>query len=295
MIIDFHTHTFPGKIVKKALGVLQDHSHTETFSDGTDDGLVRSMRKCGIDRSVLLTVATSAGAVRHINDSSLRKRERRAEQGLIAFGAMHPDFEDCRGELARLKKEGFRGIKMHPVYQDVDINDIRMIRIYDCCAELGLMVVLHAGLDVGYLEQNRGAPDMTLSALRELRCISSEDNGFRMVLAHMGGWRQWDSVVRLAPQLLEAGPVMLDTAFSASPLPALSDGYWKEEDLPMLDQDGFMRIIRTYGAERILFGTDIPWSDPAKELRFIRALPLSEEEKDMILGGNAAKVLGLFG
>ena len=42
MIIDFHTHVFPDKIVHKALGVLSDNSGgLEPQYDGTGDGLIQ--------------------------------------------------------------------------------------------------------------------------------------------------------------------------------------------------------------------------------------------------------------
>lgn len=53
----------------------------------------------------------------------------------------------------------------------------------------------------------------------------------------------------------------------------------------------FVNLVRTFGAERVLFGTDSPWADPQTELRHIRALPLSDEEKAAILGGNAKRLL----
>ena len=52
-----------------------------------------------------------------------------------------------------------------------------------------------------------------------------------------------------------------------------------------------MNLVRTFGAKRILFGTDSPWADPQAELQHIRALPLSEEERAAILGGNAQRLL----
>ena len=52
-----------------------------------------------------------------------------------------------------------------------------------------------------------------------------------------------------------------------------------------------LRIIRTHGADRILFGSDCPWSDPTSEIRMIEDLPLSSEEKELIFWKNAARLL----
>ena len=290
MIIDFHTHTFPDKIAGRALTKLSHNSHSKPFTDGTDTGLVRSMKESGIDLSVILPVATDPAQVMGINDSAARRAEERLAEGLVSFGAMHPDYEDWHGELDRIRANGMKGIKIHPVYQETDLDDIRLLHIYDRCAELGLSVVIHAGFDIGFLGVDRCSPERSLHALRELR-TGQRDNGFRFILAHMGGWRQWDQVLRLAPELTAAGPVMLDTAFSDRAFVPLPDGYWKEGETAMLDADGFMRIIEAYGAGRILFATDSPWSSQADSAEFVRNLPLSAEELGLIMHGNAEGIL----
>lgn len=102
-----------------------------------------------------------------------------------------------------------------------------------------------------------------------------------LVLAHMGGWRCWDEV----PELLADTTALLDTSFSLCPSDTANDEHqW-------LSDEAFVRLIRTFSAERILFGTDSPWTDPQTELRHIRALPLSDKEKAAILGGNAKRLL----
>ena len=290
MIIDFHTHTFPDKIAGRALTKLSHNSHSKPFTDGTDTGLVRSMKESGIDLSVILPVATDPAQVMGINDSAARREEERLAEGLISFGAMHPDYEDWHGELARIRENGMKGIKIHPVYQETDLDDIRLLRIYDRCAELGLSVVIHAGFDIGFPGVDRCSPERSLHALHELR-TGDRENGFRFILAHMGGWRQWDQVLRLAPELTAAGPVMLDTAFSDRAFVPLPDGYWKEGETAMLDTDGFMRLIEAFGAGRILFATDSPWSSQAESVEFVKNLPLSGEELGLILHGNAEEVL----
>ena len=57
MIIDFHTHTFPDKIAARAIAQLEQASHSRAFTNGTVEGLKASMRKAGIDASVVMPVA----------------------------------------------------------------------------------------------------------------------------------------------------------------------------------------------------------------------------------------------
>ena len=61
----------------------------------------------------------------------------------------------------------------------------------------------------------------------------------------------------------------------------------------MMDEEQFMGMIRAFGPERILFATDSPWSDQKESVRALEALPLAPGEKELILSGNAMKLLGL--
>ena len=49
------------------------------------------------------------------------------------------------------------------------------------------------------------------------------------------------------------------------------------------------KIINTFGTEKILFGSDWPWMEQKKSIDYIRSLPISDEQKSDILGGNALK------
>lgn len=282
MIIDMHTHSFPDKIAAGTIRKLSRHSHTVPFTDGTESGLQETNKTAGIDLAVVLPVATAPQQVEKINRFAAEKNRSCRESGILSFAAMHPDCPDWRDELQRCAQSGFAGIKIHPVYQETDLDDPRYLRICDLAAELGLAVVTHAGLDVGYPGVVRCSPQMIRHVMREV-------DGLTLIAAHMGGWRNWEEV----PELLADTGVYLDTAFATGAMHPLDDGHYRPEDLPMLTAEQFMELFRAFGAHRILFGTDRPWSDPAESLAFIRQLPLPEEDKAAILGGNAGRLLGL--
>ncbi len=277
MIIDFHTHTFPDKVAAVAIPKMQQASHSKAFTDGTLGGLKASMAKAGIDGSVLLPVATNPLKVSSINDLSITKN---GKDGLIWFGCIHPDMEDWKEELARIADAGLKGIKIHPQYQGVDIDDIRYLRILSRAAELGLLVLTHAGDDIGFPGEVRISPEMVLSALKQVGDLP-------LILAHMGGWKNWERV-----EMLGETSVYLDTAFSLGTITPI-DGHYAPEELQMLSEERFCNLIRTFGSERILFGSDSPWTDQGESLSAIRHLPLTDAEKENILGQNAAKLLKL--
>lgn len=281
MTIDFHTHTFPPKIAASTLEKLSAASHTLPFTNGAPEGLRASMAEAGVDFSVVLPVATAHRQVEHINDSSAAISEKSGETGLISFGCMHPDYEGWHDELARIKSLGLKGIKLHPVYQGVDFNDPRTLRILDRAGELGLIVTTHAGLDVGFPGVVRCSPEMVRSAVEQVGPV-------KLVLAHMGGWRCWDEVLELLPDL----PVYIDTSFSTGKMTP-ADGHYSEDELELLDSKRFMALVRAFGADRVLFGSDSPWSSQRDSIEWLKAQPLTPSELDSILGGNGKRLLNM--
>ena len=280
MIIDMHTHTFPDHMAAKVIDKLSRLSRSVAFTDGTLDGLRRSMDDAQIDLSIVLPVATNDHQVEHINDSSARITE--AHSNVISFGCMHPDYLNYVDELSRVKRLGLKGIKIHPIYQETDIDDIKFLRILDRAAELGLIVVTHAGLDIGFPGVVHCSPTMIRHALNEI-------GNFKLIAAHMGGWRNWDEVL----STLADTNVMIDTSFSTGMIEPRPDCRWDQDELKMLDADRFMEFVKAFGAERIVFGTDSPWSAQKKSIEFINQLPLTDDDRSKILGLNASKLLGI--
>ena len=282
-IVDFHTHTFPEKIAAMALRKLQSASHLALFSDGTAAGLRQSMARAGVRYSVVLPVATSPRQVASINASALRANADAPQTGVFSLGAMHPDDENWEAELERLAEGGVRGVKLHPPYQQVDFCDPRYVRILKKMGKLGLFAVVHAGLDVGLPDARQATPDL-------LRRAADAAPDTLLVLAHMGGWRRWEE----AERLLKDTQVCLDTSFSLGRITPSGDGdYRTAEDRDMLSEKRFVGMVRSFGAQRILFGTDSPWTDQAAEVRKILALPLTTDEQKAILGQNALRLLRL--
>ena len=283
-IIDIHTHTFPEKIASRAIDSLKAKSHTEAFTDGTINMLASSMEEASISCSVVQPVATNPKQVVHVNDASMKINERFSETGIMSFGCMHPDFEDWHDELARVRDAGMKGIKIHPVYQGVSVDDDRYVRILRRCGELGLIVMFHAGFDIGFPGNPYALPERISRALDMAGSV-------RVILAHMGGWKSWREGVEL---LAGRKDVWIDTAFSLGEFTALDDGYYSgREECMMLAPDEFMRIVRAFGTDRVLFGSDSPWASQAETVKSVDALPLSEEEKRAIFWENTAELLGL--
>ena len=68
MIVDFHTHCFPDPLAPGAIKTLQDAARIKAVRDGTARGLKQYMTACGIQKSVVLPVATKPSQIRGINE-----------------------------------------------------------------------------------------------------------------------------------------------------------------------------------------------------------------------------------
>ena len=282
MIVDIHAHTFPPAIAAPTVDKLMHLSHTQAFTDGTVKQLRQSMARSGIDYALVLPVATNIRQMTKINQVSAQLHSRWRETGILSFGCMHPDFPDWKAELAHIKELGMPGVKLHPVYQGVNFDDPRFLRILDRAAELGLMVLCHGGGDVGFPDRSHCTPDMVLHAVKEV-------GDFPLIMAHMGGWHCWDQV----EELLTHTKVCIDTAYCLGQIHPLDDGFYRPEDLPMMSTEQFVRMVRGFGADRVFWGTDTPWRDQQESLDLLRAQPLTDGEKAALLGGNAQKLLRL--
>lgn len=281
MIIDFHTHTFPGKISSKVVRKLGMAAHIRAYTDGSMEGLTASMALAGADYSVNLPVMTSPEQVEKINSSMIQNRESLLSQGIIAFGGMHPDYPDYKKEIRRLRENHIAGIKIHPAYQNINLDDIRMLRIIDCASEEGLITLTHAGMDIGIYDRN-------YCSVAHILKVIDEVHPEKFVLAHMGNWDCWQEV----EQDLAGAPVWLDTAFSIGPIaknPATDETPYEEMNLT--DED-FIRLCRKHGTDHILFATDSPWQDQADYISRIKSMSFTDTEKEHIFSENAVALLG---
>lgn len=261
-MIDFHTHIFPEKIAAKTVAYLEELGGINRNTNGMNDGILASMKEAGIDMSVLLPVVTKPAQFQSIN----RFASQFMEAPLLSFGGIHPDTKDYKGELKMLKEMGFMGIKFHPDYQTgVFIDDIRYKRIISYATELDMIIVTHAGFDPAFPNKTHGNPQNILNMYEDVKPE-------RMVLAHMGGYQRWDDVEKYLTGL----PVWFDTG-------VVFEGLMSDEQ--------FVRIAKSHGTDRILFGTDSPWASQKGYVEHIKSLPFTEEEKENIFHNNAERLL----
>ena len=271
MVIDFHTHSFPDELADRVVGRLAQSGGIPNYLDGRVDSIKASMKKAGIDYSVLLPIATKPEQHTTINKIAIKTNQSAKETGLISFGTIHPDTADYKTIINNLAKAGIPGIKLHPVFQRTNIDDPQYLRIIECANDNDLIVTIHCGMDISF-------PNCDEASVERLSNMIKEVPPHKLVLAHMGGWSMYDEV---CSRLIGTPHVWLDTAFVLKSTP----------DNNFLSKEKFVQMVRAHGADHILFGTDSPWSDQSESLKLLRTSGLSADELTAIEGGNAAALL----
>ena len=262
-IIDFHTHIWPDSIAPGAVAALKERAKVPPHSDGTAEGLRKSMHDSGVSMSVILPVITKASQFDSITRFANGLNEK--YEDLISFGAVFPGDPDYKEHLKLLKDYGFRGIKLHPDYHGIPLDAKETLDIIYEASALDMIISVHAGIDIGL-------PDDPCSTTGMAVRVLDETAPKKLVLAHTGGWKLWDEV----EECLVGRDVYLDLSFT--------DGYIEDEQ--------WRRIIKKHGADRCLFGTDSPWSGQKDTVEALYRLGLSDEEYDAVFAGTAGWLLG---
>lgn len=299
--IDVHVHTYRTREMGRQ--AMMGRGHTDY--GGTVEELLEIMRSAGIRRAVQVNMTPVADmrdaalqrlpaglaeeereeALARINQELKGRLIRRNEwtcqvsrehPELVAFIGLDPTVmtsEEMLAELERCLSLGARGIKLHPAAQRFFPTDRRLFPVYERAQELGLPITFHSGpFTLGPNEGDYAHP-------RNFAGLLTAFPRLRVVLAHLGfgAYRDAEALARQFPGL------WFDCC-------GLING---TEPRPPLDDEEAAALIRSVGVERVMFGSDYPWFDPARDTERIARLPLTEAEKRAVLHDNAARLLGL--
>lgn len=259
-IFDVHVHIFPDRIAEKAVSAIGNfYENFNMEGDGRLETAIRMMDEAGIAQCCAHSVATTAHQVHSIN-AFVMDAWRRYPDRIVPFAAMHPALENAADEAEAIAAQGFRGVKLHPEIQGFNIDDPAVM---DMLApfEGKLPVLTHCG---DYRCDN--------SSPARLKRVLRAFPRLRLVCAHLGGWTVW----REAWRELAGEDIYVDTSSA----------------LFALEPREAVEIIRAYGADRALYGTDFPMWSPKGELERFNRLPLTDAEREMILWTNHFRMLG---
>ena len=264
MIIDCHAHCFPDHLAEKGLAPMKALTGIEPCTDGTASGLSAKEKADGVDFAVVCNIATNPNQLVKVNNFAIDIND--FSDTLIALGSAHPDSPILEKELERLVDHDIHGIKIHPEYIPYYVDSPEWDKVFSLCEEMGIFVISHTGYD--YV-----SPDRTATTPDRVAKVLDRHPNLTFIGAHMGGNRFYPQVLEY---LCGRPNLYLDTAI-----------------MSRLDRNDLYvsRIIEAHGVDRILFGTDAPWSEPKTEVAYIKSLGLSERENEMIFHENAEKLL----
>lgn len=309
LLIDTHVHLYRSPVAaartKEEYVIWEYGDGGRPFysrSLGSPEELVRSMSGSGVSRAVILNLFIAEWEIRHFElglppdiPSAERKRKvatfkaqlfdalrdfnlwgcqaAKENPALIPFVSVDLNAASPAACVALLRElvedHGARGLKLHSAIHRHGMDDERLWPIFELCREYGLPVLGHAGLDcdhAGYAEPQAFA--RVLEDFPELH----------LIVAHMGGggWRQTAALAERFPNVW----------FDCAEIIEWSDASLAPSEIELAS------LIREVGAHRVLMGSDYPWYDLDRTISRVRELPLlSREEKELILGRNAMKLL----
>jgi uncharacterized protein len=259
-IIDFHTHAFPDALAAKAIAALEKKGNVRAFLDGRIQSLLASMDSSGIGKSVVCSIATKPSQFEPIIEWSRAIRSER----IIPMPSVHPADPEFAEKIRIIKSEGFKGIKLHPFYQEFDVCEDRILRMFEAICRENLVVVIHTGYDIG-------SPGVKGADPARIVSVSKRFPDLKLVTTHLGSMNQWQEV----ESLLAGRKIYMEISFS----------------LELLGPRRAKEILLKHPKDYILFGTDSPWVDQSLALSGFMELHLRDDMNKAILHDNAQRLL----
>lgn len=279
MIVDFHTHIFSPEIkdsrsyysqLDSCFGLLYTNTKAKI---ATAEELIDNMDREGIAVSVVLNVGWASQELCEKTNDYIIDAVSRYPDRLVGFCSIQPlAGEAALNEVKRCIRGGIKGIgELRCDTQGFDLADESVMSpILQLAIEHGLVILTHASEPVGHSYTGKGTitPDVLYRFIRNFPDVN-------LVCAHWGGGLPFYA---LMPEVAKA----------------LTNVYFDSAASPFLYRDDiFTHLVEIVGAEKILFGSDYPLISQSRIVSSIRALNLSDETKNMMLGGNASRILAI--
>jgi len=279
MIIDFHTHVLPPQVKqKRGQYIDRDPCFALLYAKkeakiATAEELIDSMDRAGIDVSVIVNLGWMTHELCAETNDYILESIARYPKRLVGFCTVQPQSLDAAiAEIERCAQNGAKGIgELRPDIQLLDLEDEAIISpLMETIKKHRLILLTHASEPAGHDYPGKGiiTPDVLYPFITHYPDVT-------IVCAHWGGGLPFYA---LMPEVKKAlHNVYFDTAAS-----------------PFLYQPRIYSLAsELVGADKVLFGSDFPLLPPTRLLQEIKSVALTEEEKDLILSGNAKRLLKL--
>ncbi|MDW7708893.1 MAG: amidohydrolase family protein [Deferrisomatales bacterium] len=271
MIIDFHVHLAAREHLVPASASFCDSfwgARGDWDTLLTPEGFDAYLEQEGVDWAVGLPEISPL--VTGVTTNEYVWERFRGSRRLVLFANLNPWLTPrLDREIERLAGLGFRGVKLYPTYQHFYPNEPRLYPLYGACQALGLPVMAHTGSSIFPGAKLKYGDPLHLDD------VAADFPDLSLLLVH-GGRGFWYERAEFLAQLHP------NVYLEVSGLPP--------RNLPAY----FPSLERLH--RKVVFGSDWPGNPGIRHnVEAIAALPLSDQAKAAILGGNAARILKLEG
>lgn len=241
--------------------IIDFHGHVgrwDNFELHDDaDGMIHAMDAVGIDRSCLFNIFHPDGTSGNDETAAFVAQHPDRFIGFVYVSPLMP--ERMVPELVRaVETLGFPAIKIYPPYSSWDLTDSVWDPVYGFADERGLALITHTG------------PEITCQPY-QIGVIAERFPNAQFVIGHAGNMEPYRTQGIEATQ---SNPnVYLETC-STFREPGVVE-----------------RLVEEAGADRVLFGSDVPLMDPRSQLGKIITADISDDAKRLVLGENAKRLL----
>lgn len=279
MLIDFHTHLFPPDIRDhREKYCARDPWFNELYSNprasmASTEDLIAEMDASGVDISVAFAYGwTDTGLIEETN-SYVIDAMRRYPKRIYGMAVLQPT-SGVRAvrELERCAQAGIIGLgELMPHGQGYKLSDIALLMpVMEVVRQYQLLVLSHCSEPVGHSYPGKGNV-----SLQDIVTFLTAFPDVRFIAAHWGGGLPFYA---LMPEIQRiTANVWYDTAAT----------------IYLYRQDIFPIVANLVGADRILFASDYGLLRQRRIIEHIAQSGLDEHAVEMVLGGNAQRLLGL--
>ncbi|MGD9867140.1 MAG: amidohydrolase family protein [Hyphomicrobiales bacterium] len=245
--------------------IIDDHVHVHEWSFSPDEDayhiehLIGLLDACGIDMAIIEDSLAYVGHDQEHSNDETRKAVEAYPDRLIGFANIKPQLGEKRSrqEIDRTVGEwGFRGIKLHPAVDQFPANAPMMDPVVQAAIEYDVPLWIHTG------HQPYATPI-------QVGLLADRFPDAKIIVGHMGHDMFYDAIMagRRYPSL-----------------------YF---DISQQGRHSFRAACEGLDPERLIFGSDAPYSNPAGPKALVENSSLSRDVKEKILGGTVAALIGL--
>jgi predicted TIM-barrel fold metal-dependent hydrolase len=316
MIIDVHSHLFPPNLmdsISKAGGRLpqlsaapqQSMSLGERFELMAETGVDVGLLSVGVLQPYHHNAATAVSLAHEANDSYLQVSADSAGRLMTWAVLPLPHIDAALAELERTSGDAnCVGVTFGTSVLELNLDDEALSPVYEALDERGTTVFVHPSMafegfgdnDLGMQRSIGGMFEDTIAGIRLLLSgVVVRYPKINFIVPHLGGTLPFIfGRVRRHIQLAERRWLAEGLTTDDAPHRGLARLWW---DTATRHLPALTCAVETIGADRLMFGTDYPYTKTREEfasrLAHIRDLPIGDQQRDAILGDSAAALLRL--